>query len=486
MKKVKIIKIFLIFLTATMTELTANENVQSKWENEFNNLIKKSGHEKNNLGLIVEDGDNIIFEHNVNKAFVPASLTKLVTAGALLKYVPLNTKFKTNLKSAAAINNGVLEGDICFEGGGDPSFVSEKMWYLVNELTRSKLQKINGNMIVDGSRFDQEIFDSGRDSVRVDRAYDAPISALSFNWNTVNVFVRPGSVGKNAQIIVDPENSPVTIVNQTKTVSKGLVKAIHVERKTIKNNKDKKNPWSDTIIVSGNIGSETPELVFYKSISNPEMWSAVHLINFLKQRGIQLSGEIKSGVCSEKSVLLAESPSKNYSEMLADMLKFSNNFVAEMLVKNLGSHLGKKPASMTDGIEILKKYLDELNVTRDSYTLVNVSGLSRENRFSVFQLNKVLKHSLNNFEVYPEFVSGLAISGVDGTLKSRFKNMENPPKIRAKTGYLDGVVGLSGYLEQKGKQPLVFTFIYNGGYEKALAARDLFDDFLIALNKNNR
>ena len=141
-------------------------------------IIKKHGHELENLGLIVEDNGTVIFSHNADKQFVPASLTKLVTAGALLKNVPLNTKFVTQLKSNGPITSGTLKGNVCLEGGGDPSFVSEKMWFLVNEFTRNQIVEINGDLIIDATRFDQENFDLGRGNFRVDRAYDAPISAV--------------------------------------------------------------------------------------------------------------------------------------------------------------------------------------------------------------------------------------------------------------------------------------------------------------------
>lgn len=437
-------------------------------------IIKKHGHELENLGLIVEDNGTVIFSHNADKQFVPASLTKLVTAGALLKNVPLNTKFVTQLKSSGPIMSGTLKGNVCLEGGGDPSFVSEKMWFLVNEFTRNQIVEINGDLIIDATRFDQENFDLGRGNFRVDRAYDAPISAASFNWNSINIFIRPSEINKPAQIFLDPENSPLKLKNLSKTVSKDNVKSLSVEREMLSS--------GEVVSVSGNIGKNVSEVVFYKSISQPELWTGAHLKNFLEQRNIKVKGKIRLGSCENNSQVLASVSSKNFNEMVADMLKFSNNYVAEMLVKNLGALKGIKPSKMSDGIEILKLYLDDLGFKRSDYILVNVSGLTRDNRFSVNQLNKVLKVSLDDFSIYPEFVSGLAISGIDGTLKSRFKNQENPPLIRAKTGYLDGVVGLAGYLDRKGSRPLVFTFLYNGGYEKALDARNLFDQVLIKLN----
>jgi D-alanyl-D-alanine carboxypeptidase/D-alanyl-D-alanine-endopeptidase (penicillin-binding protein 4) len=159
------------------------------------------------------------------------------------------------------------------------------------------------------------------------------------------------------------------------------------------------------------------------------------------------------------------------------MLKFSNNFVAEMLAKNLAAENAQSQAKMKDGIEEIKKYLDGIGFSRKDYVLENVSGLTRDNRFTAKQLALVLNTIKNDFLIFPEFLSGLPIAGVDGTLKNRMKKGEQS-MVRAKTGYLDGVVGLAGYIGRKNNSPLVFVFMYNGDYQQGLAARPLFDDLL--------
>jgi len=116
--------------------------------------------------------------------------------------------------------------------------------------------------------------------------------------------------------------------------------------------------------------------------------------------------------------------------------------------------------------------------------LENVSGLTRENQFTAIQLATILNSIKNDFLIFPEFTSGLPIAGVDGTLKNRFKhkpNDESAQWVRAKTGYLDGVVGLAGYVGRKNNSPLVFVFMYNGDYQQGLAARALFDDLIAQL-----
>jgi D-alanyl-D-alanine carboxypeptidase/D-alanyl-D-alanine-endopeptidase (penicillin-binding protein 4) len=442
-------------------------------------VIKKHHFNESSLGLYIEDEGREIFNINASKLMVPASLTKIVTAAAVLNSFPMNKKFDTKIMANQVIKNGKLSGDLCLKGGGDPSFVSEKMWYLVNELKRTDLSIIEGDLLVDATRFDDELFDSGRESVRVDRAFDAPISAASFNWNSTNIFIRPGeSSGAPAKVWLDPKSDYLELENNTKTTSKSGVKSLEASRV--------KSGDHDKIIVSGTISLDAPEAVIYKSISNPNLWIGLHLKEFLNQRGITLKGKVKVAACPANALAIATSPSKNLNEILSDMLKFSNNFVAEMLAKNLAAEQSTNSARMKDGIEEIKKYLDSIGFERKDYVLENVSGLTRDNRFSAKQLAFILNSVKNDFLYFPEFASGLPIAGVDGTLKNRMKSknglkMAHPDDqnlVRAKTGYLDGVVGLGGYIGRKNNSPLIFVFMFNGDYQQGMATRAMFDDLI--------
>ena len=452
-----------------------NADIQS----DIKDLIKKHHFQENSMGIYVEDSGKGIVEINSARLMIPASLTKIITGAASLELTSLNKKFVTELRGESVPVNGSLKSDLCLKGGGDPAFVSEKMWFLVNELTRHQLSNVEGNIIVDSSRFDDELFDKGRDDTRVDRAYDAPISALSFNWNSVNIFVKPGELNKSAKVFLDPKSDYLELVNQTKTVAKSGINSISANRV--------KNGEKDKIIVSGNISQNANEVVIYKSISNPPLWAGDHLKEFLNQRGIKVKGVVKTGICSTTSQVLATVQSKNYNEMIADMLKFSNNFVAEMLVKNIAADDlelkgQKKSATMKEGIDLLKNYLTDLGIDKKDYTLVNVSGLTRDNQLTAIQLAKVLSHVKNNFHIFPEFTSGLPIAGVDGTMKNRLKGDEGK-WVRAKTGYLDGIIGLAGYIGRPNKEPLVFVMMFNGGFDQGLAARSLFDEMIKQLQK---
>lgn len=461
------------FLTIFLIATSMSSSYADGLNNQLKAVIKKHHFNENSLALYIEDDGQAIFSINASRGMVPASLTKIITAAAVLNNFSMNKKFETKLMASHAVKEGKLLGDLCLKGGGDPSFVSEKMWFLVNELKRSELVSVEGDLVIDATRFDDELYDSGRESVRVDRAFDAPVSAASFNWNSTNVFIRPGpTVGAPAKVWLDPQSDYLELENKTKTIPGFGAKTLEATRIKIGDH--------DKIVVNGTISLNGAEATIYKSISNPNLWIGMHLKEFLKQRGISLKGKVKVAACAPGANTLAISPSKNLNEIISDMLKFSNNFVAEMLAKNLAAENNVAPARMKDGIEAIKKYMDGLGFERKDYILENVSGLTRDNRFSAKQLAIVLNTVKNDFLIFPEFASGLPIAGVDGTLKNRMKREQS--LVRAKTGYLDGVVSLAGFIGRKNKSPLLFVFMFNGDYQQGMAARPLFDDLINQLN----
>lgn len=409
---------------------------------------------------ILNDANEEVFSLNEKIKKTPASISKILTSFAVLKKLPLGHKFYTKIFTDGA--------NLYLQGGGDPSFVSENLWYLVNEFTRAEIKKISGNVIVDDSLFDNVRFDASRESKRVDRAYDSPVGALSFNWNAVNIFVKPTVVGQKARVKIDPDNNFFKLINNTKTLGKSVSQELVV---SISN--DEK-----TITVSGDVLIDAKEKAIFKSIKDPEIWAGANLIYFLQQRGVEVAGEVKRGRVPENATLLATYESKNLAYIMADMNKFSNNFVAEMLTKNLAALEIKSEASLKDGVKKIQQELLKIGIPEDEIKFVNPSGLTRENSFSAGTLNKVLMNIKKDFSIYPIFLDGLPVAGIDGTLKKRMKSTLAEGWVRAKTGYLDGVVSLAGYAGRRDGKVLTFSFLYNGPRDEAIV-REAFDQLLI-------
>ncbi len=438
--------------------------LESKFATRLKKDLEKAGLKAADFGIWVgarsEASGEIqtYFSQNADRLFIPASTSKLITLAAALHELKPGFKFKTTLVANSPVTESTLAGHLYLKGAGDPSFVSENMWFLVNELLRAGVTRIDGDIVVDDSRFDQVRWGDDRQEERVDRAYDAPLGAMSMNWNSVNVFVRPGAkVGDKARVFADVSSPYIKVRNETKTAGKGKGKTISIERVS------EKDFNGDVIVVSGSIALEHDELTVYKNITQPDLWSGFNLIEFLRQRGVAVSGKVRSGQAPKDAVILATAESKPLSFVVADMAKWSNNYVADMLVKNLAAESGEMPATIATGLERVLKYLDGVGLKRDDYQFVNAAGFTRKNKMTPRQMGKVLETVRSDFVIFPEYLQALPIGGVDGTLRNRMKGSRAEHWVRAKTGLLNGVASLSGYAGRSSGQIIAFSFFYNGG-----------------------
>ena len=463
---------FLILLFWTYATSVTSFAADDKLNSLFEAQMRRHKFNKEEVGAVIAKVDmpkaKTVYELNGSQLRVPASLSKIVTAVGALETLGVTWKTQTQLLSSGSIDGKTLKGNLILKGGGDPGFVSETMWFLVNEFTRTGVETIDGDIIVDASRFDNINIDESRDDKRVDRAYDAPVSAMSFNWNSVNVYVRPTKNGEKPTVWVDPENTIFKIENKAVTGSGNP--AIYVER------------VGNIIRVSGKIPTSMGEKAFYKNIGDVTQWSGNNLVQFLKQRGITVKGQVKSGTAPSAATVLAKADSKPLGEMVKDMMKFSNNFVAEMIVKNLAAEKKGMNASLAQGVDVIKQCFLRWEMPK-SCVFLNPSGLSHDNKFSPQDLITVLNIAAENMEYSAELMASMPIAGFDGTLKNRMKNTPAQGIVRAKTGLLNGVAGLGGYHRSKSGQLYAFVLVYNGSDSKTDKARDFFDDLTVGMVK---
>ncbi|MGH8455229.1 MAG: D-alanyl-D-alanine carboxypeptidase/D-alanyl-D-alanine endopeptidase [Nevskiales bacterium] len=436
--------------------------------------VENSGIPEDDLSLLAVEGTGrnarVLLSLNPSQAMIPASVTKLVTAAASLREFPPGTRFETRLLSAGEQNGKVLNGDLVLKGGGDPSFKPAVLADLVSRFARSGIREIRGNILVDDSYFDSVRIDTSRsDTDRVDKAYDAPVGAMSFNWNTVAVYFRPAArAGEPATVILEPASDYIRVRGEVKTaVGRGRprVGARRLHDPAFR---------GDVIEVNGFIGQQIEEVMAYKNITQPDIWSGENLKSELRRQGISLSGSVRRGAASFGAHTLATVQGDTVQEIVVEMNKASNNFVAEMLAKNLSAQ-AQPPGNLERGMAIIREYMRSLGLSALEYTLVNPSGLTRDNKLSARALVRVLQDMGGNFQYAPEFLTSLPIAGVDGTLRRRLRNTPAERFIRAKTGYVDNVLTLAGYAGHNDGKIVTFAFLFNGK-TPAYKVRKLYDD----------
>ena len=200
----------------------------------------------------------------------------------------------------------------------------------------------------------------------------------------------------------------------------------------------------------------------WKKIDQPALYFGFTTKALLLQRGIKVKGKLRGGLVPYGQKLLYASQSDTLDIVLKKLNKHSSNFIAEQLIKTLGAEGRGVPGSHAKGIDVVEDFLErEVGIPRGTYVMKNGSGLNDANRFSAAQTTRLLSYMMDKFQVMPEFISSVGIAGKDGTLKYRFEGTDAAGKLRAKTGTLETVSALSGYVESVGKERFVFSIMVN-------------------------
>ena len=167
-------------------------------------------------------------------------------------------------------------------------------------------------------------------------------------------------------------------------------------------------------------------------------------------------------VVVQGTVVTARHSSKSLSSIIKTMNKWSNNFISEQILKTLGAELFGLPGTSKKGLKAVRNYLFSIGISKNSFEIYDGSGLSRMNRITPYAMVKVLAHAFHDHRFSSDFISSLPIYGIDGTLRKRRRLTKDEYRVRAKTGYLNGVSSLSGYVFSRNGEILGFSILING------------------------
>jgi len=398
----------------------------------------------------------VLFDAGGDKPLIPASNVKIVLAAAALSALGPTYSHKTEILSERPPSSaGVISGNLYLKGYGDPVLVSEQLWLLARVLKRLGVAEIRKDLIADDTWMAHDSLPYDWNPEEKSRAYAAKPGALSLNFNSVEVTVEAaGKRGAPPRVRVDPESSHLEIDNQATTETQGTGKPLRVQVTSAGNR--------EILEVRGSVSPGAGRSSFYRSIEQPALYTARTFAKFLEEMGISLRGTVRQGTVPPEARVLYTHRSKPLSLILQDMNKWSNNFIAEQLLRTLGSELYGSPGTREKGLRVMREYLAGIGLPSDSYRLQDGSGLSRENRLSAAGLVSVLRAMYHNFSVQAEFLASLGLLGVDGVVERRFSSSPARGRLRVKTGSLQGVKALSGYGESRAGEILAFSFLWNG------------------------
>jgi len=400
-------------------------------------LVQK-GLDSDQVGIIIQDESGNIFTLNESKRLKPASTMKILTAGAALENLGKDFHFKTNLSIDGAIKNHVLYGNVYMQAGGDPAFNTNSLRVYVNALRSEGIQSIRGNIVVDDSNF-------------------SDIHTLNMrSWSNVP----------------DPGNYPLFVnVDPPANLQAGS------------------RSWLKTKKRLRRLLELNEDYVIYQNMVEPDLWTAQDLVLLLRKSKIQITGKIVRGDVPDNTRII-ETVTTPLVKVIHDMLKSSNNYYADMLIRNLAAQSGKKPANVEAGMEFIYSFLDHAGISHDDYSLNSGAGFSHKSYITAGALCAALNYLRSQPEIANVFFDSLPIAGTDGTLRYRMRRTEAQGNVHAKTGYLgsmvtrskmrDGVVALAGFATSSAGKTLTFVMLYNGTRSPNVV-RSTFDKICVQL-----
>ncbi len=355
---------------------------------------------------------------------------------------------------AASPDEEVIAGDVFLQGSGDPSLTPSGLSQLARELVLRGIRRIDGEVRLDGLFRDAQVLPQGTTAATFGSG------AITLNRDAYAVRVDPGEAGRAASVFVD-SRSPFFIV-------RNLVRTVRGKRSRILVDHALQGDRL-AVTVRGRIGVRSGRVSVRKRFAFATAWAAAILKQALADSGITVRGGVRVGPPPPGPLrVLATHQSEPLADICRVVNKDSNNYVADVLWKTLGAERFGLPGTLEKGARAVDEWLEPLGLSPSRVHLVNGSGLTYENRIRPEDLGQLLYTLYHRLDLGPVFMQTLAVGGIDGTIHHRFHGALSG-LVRGKTGTLNGVSVLSGYV---GAEPgvLIFTIFVEGFRPRRLPA----------------
>ncbi len=463
---------------------------------DLNDIIADSASNSASVSVYVYSIKNkeLLYSRNEMKAFVPASNVKLFTTAAALEYLGQDFTYTTTVFLDGIIKaNGEYIGNLIIRGAGDPSMSSYFMPEPMSVLQRWAatfdslgIKSIRGNIIGDNSYFDDAPLGAGWSWDDVPYSFSAEISALSFNDNKVDVVVRPGtSVGIPAETAILPTTTYISVANKVITVAADSTRSVDYWR----------DMTSNVVELTGTMPLDSTHKkeprIAAVTVHNPAQFMLTLFKQTLKERGITVNGEVfdlrqwgNKKISYTELRPVCEQTSPPLAEIIRVVNMTSHNLCAEMLLRTIGKETSGK-GSADKGMQAVREFCKQREISVDGSSFVDGSGLSRFNIVTAKQLGSLLT-AMYNSKHRAVFMKSLASPTERSTLFGRMKNSLAERAVRAKTGSLNGVSALSGYVTSRDQEPIAFALVFNNFTVPQSDIRSIQDFFCMRLASFSR
>ncbi len=461
-------------------------------------LLDATPFNRNHWGLVVMDpAGRVLASRHAEQLFMPASNTKLLVSAAAAVLLPPGFTVQTSLYGGGPVQDGVLSGDLVLYGRGDPTLskrcyagdtlqagvcqrdAEEPLRRLARQLRERGVTSVAGDLIGDGSWFEPTMVHPTWEVYDLNWWYAAPVSGLGVHDNAVSIIHAGGiAAGAPAAVRIEPPVEGVQLENRTRTVADGEPQTIDYTR----------TPGTLQIVAEGTVRQSTRPTTQYFALPDPNLFTATVFRRVLAEEGISVAGGTRSTTDSLETRALRQRPplaeitSRPVEDWIYPVLNSSQNWFAEMLLKQLGRQLGGE-GSWRAGHQVVRRFLiDSVRVDSTQFRAMDGSGLSGQNLVSPMVFARLLQW----MQAHPRssaFAAGLPKSGERGSLRTRFVGTPLEGRVRAKTGTITGVNSLSGYIDRPGRAPLIFSLVANHHVLSSAAVVRQIDSVVVRIGR---
>ncbi len=398
------------------------------------------------LWVAPADGGEAVFSHRAETAVNPASTMKLITTVAALEKLGPDFRWKTELLTDGSVIDGHLRGNLYWRGNGDPALDRDGLADLLRQLRQRGIRQIDGELRLDKSAFNN-LGSAGQLDPDDSRAYQTPPDPLLLNLKVVwlSLFNTPAGV----KVASDPPLAGIKLDNRLRPVAGDCSGGIKRYASLALD--------GDTLHLSGTLPAGCDGARLYAPVFGHERFQAEAFAALWQETGGSWTGSARPGLTPPEATVLARHDSPPLAQVIGDINRYSNNTMARQLFLTLGAQTPSSGDTVRDAELAVRGALAEMGLDNGALVLENGSGLSRRERVSAGLLGRMLQRAARQ-SFYPELAASLPRPGSDGTLKRRFGDVA--AHLRLKTGTLNDVRALAGYLDIDGR-PYVLVAVVN-------------------------
>jgi D-alanyl-D-alanine carboxypeptidase/D-alanyl-D-alanine-endopeptidase (penicillin-binding protein 4) len=422
------------------------------------------------VGAYVQEiGDaQALVSHQPAKPMNPASTMKLVTTFAGLELLGPDYRWKTEAYVNGSIVDGVLEGDLVLKGYGDPKITIEQFQALVAALRATGLTAIHGDLVLDRSYFAPSAHDPAAFDAEPLKPYNVGPDALLVNFKSVRFVFALNAAGDAAEIRMEPPLAAVALHGAPRLVAGEC------------------NDWRGALVASfanradhadatfgGRYASGCGERDWYVALLDHAHYVHAMFARYWSDAGGTFAGGVHDGKARPGATPIATLQSPPLYDAVRDINKLSNNVMARQLFLTLATSAHVPPATTTRAADAVRRWLAKRKLGFPELVMENGSGLSRRERIAAKSMAR-LRLAADASRVRGDYVSSLAVAATDGTVRKRFADESVADQALLKTGTLEGVRAIAGYvLGHGGRRYVVACFVNHPNAAHAQRALDL-------------